>query len=81
MYKALNTSRREIRLLRLLPGNETDAVNCELFTTSLDCPDDYEALSYVWGSPKDPLSITFEGEAKDVTKNLDFLSSYILPSR
>ncbi|SPJ71724.1 uncharacterized protein FTOL_01452 [Fusarium torulosum] len=71
MYSALNSSRREIRLLRLFAGSETDAIKCELYTTSLDCPDEYEALSYVWGSPKDPRSITVEGEAKDVTQNLE----------
>ncbi|RBA15907.1 hypothetical protein FPRO05_12128 [Fusarium proliferatum] len=71
MYSALDSSRREIRLLRLFAGSGTGSVKCELYTTSLDCPDEYEALSYVWGNPKDCRSITIDGKEKDITKNLE----------
>lgn len=71
MYSRLDSSRREIRLLRLLAGSETDSIKSELFTTSLDCPDEFEALSYVWGSTNDSRPITIGKEAKYVTENLE----------
>lgn len=71
MYTALDSSRREVRLLRLLAGSQADGINCELYTTSLSNPDDYEALSYVWGSASNPRPITIKGNVVSVTKNLE----------
>jgi hypothetical protein len=48
IYKALNPTTREFRLLRLLPSRDfSSQIQCELFHSSLDdCPP-YKALSYV----------------------------------
>ncbi|KAI0468443.1 HET-domain-containing protein [Xylaria cf. heliscus] len=70
MYTHLDQSKHQIRLLRLLPGRGSDNVHCELFTVSLDEPNEFEALSYVWGSNKDLVQIVLSGQVKDVTKNL-----------
>ncbi|KAE9568677.1 hypothetical protein CGMCC3_g15249 [Colletotrichum fructicola] len=71
MYTVLDPTKREVRLLKLLAGNEADGINCELHTTSLDSPDDYEALSYVWGDSSDTRPITVQQTAKNVTMNLE----------
>ncbi|KAF3808548.1 Heterokaryon incompatibility protein 6 [Colletotrichum gloeosporioides] len=71
MYTVLDPTKREVRLLRLLAGNEADGIHCELHATSLDSPDEYEALSYVWGSASDTRPITLQQTAKNVTMNLE----------
>ncbi|GAW23562.1 hypothetical protein ANO14919_131290 [Xylariales sp. No.14919] len=70
MYNNLDHSKSEIRLLRLLPGHGSDVVHCELLTVSLDGPNEFEALSYVWGSKADPVQIVLSGQIKGVTGNL-----------
>ncbi|KAI3318848.1 HET-domain-containing protein, partial [Xylariaceae sp. AK1471] len=70
MYKNLDRSKHQIRLLRLLPSRGLDKVHCELFTASLDESNKFEALSYVWGSEKDLVEIVIGGEAKKVTRSL-----------
>jgi hypothetical protein len=52
---------RAIRLLRLLPGNQEDEIECELVEASLDELPHYEAISYVWGPPQEREAITCEG--------------------
>src|SRR6187402_1200250 len=42
------------RLLRLLPGSKSQDVECSLVNTSPDSMPEYDALSYSWGSSKDP---------------------------
>lgn len=71
MYSPLNTSRREIRLLRLMAGSVSDKIQCELFVISLDDPIKFEALSYAWGDAHDTLSITLEGQLRSATRNLE----------
>ena len=48
-YAALEPSPRTIRLLRLLPGDFSDEIECELSSGSWDMTC-YEALSYTWGN-------------------------------
>jgi hypothetical protein len=50
-YLPLNTDRNEIRLLTLLPGDESTMVRCSLEHVSLINPPEYRALSYCWGDP------------------------------
>lgn len=64
-----------IRLLRLLPNQHENApIHCELFEfplqTSTKGTHAYEALSYVWGCPKDPLPIFVGAQGLTVTRNL-----------
>ncbi|KAF2965672.1 hypothetical protein GQX73_g7874 [Xylaria multiplex] len=58
-FKGVPNDSKCIRLLTLLPGVFTDNIVVTLRITILDAkhPPDYEALSYVWGSEKDPVFI------------------------
>ena len=54
--------------MRLLPGRFDDAMEVEIFHARLseDHTPDYEALSYIWGSVKNPKSIAVrQGKLKD----------------
>lgn len=70
-YQALDTD-RSIRLLTLQPAStEDDTVSCTLTVHVLDrtiAP--FTALSYTWGSSKDPKRIRVNGFDTDVTPNL-----------
>lgn len=76
-YQPLDETRREIRLMLLLPGNFSDPIHVELgifpFPDDNDLIPDFEALSYCWGSKENPQDI-FIGESDtdrlSVTKNL-----------
>lgn len=60
-----------IRLLSIEPSTNQDAaLRCQLMTTNLGTHPEYEALSYVWGEPFDPASITLNGVDFAITKNL-----------
>lgn len=71
MYDQLDRSKNQIRLLRLSPGCASDVLMCDLFTVSMEEPNEYEALSYVWGSAGNVLPIVLDGQRKDVTENLE----------
>ncbi|WAO93258.1 HET-domain-containing protein [Fusarium falciforme] len=46
-----STNSKQFRLLKVHRGADEDEVECELIIHSLDNAPEYEALSYVWGSP------------------------------
>ncbi|KAF9639192.1 hypothetical protein BFW01_g10089 [Lasiodiplodia theobromae] len=69
-YPHLDPSRREIRLLSLLPGQLSDEIVCELAVFSLFEEPKYEALSYVWGDPSNPHHVTLNDADFSVTANL-----------
>ncbi|KAK4692771.1 hypothetical protein P7C71_g4496, partial [Lecanoromycetidae sp. Uapishka_2] len=58
-YSPLNENHNEIRILTLLPGDFAADIHVLLETKQLrhDKPPFYEALSYVWGSTEDPVTI------------------------
>ncbi|KAK0750123.1 heterokaryon incompatibility protein-domain-containing protein [Schizothecium vesticola] len=62
----------QIRLLELLPSkNPSDVVIMTLFCVASPRDQEYDALSYTWGDPKDPKhTITLNGQPFDVGKNL-----------
>lgn len=68
--KPLDTERQEIRLLELVPGNFEDALICNLKVTSLQESSHYEALSYVWGDPKETEEITICNQLYRARKTL-----------
>ncbi|KAK3384702.1 heterokaryon incompatibility protein-domain-containing protein [Lasiosphaeria ovina] len=69
-YAPLDAMRREIRLLSLCPGTNTEPLRCSLSVVSLDHVQSYEALSYVWG-PADPhTQVVLDGKPFPVTQNL-----------
>jgi hypothetical protein len=81
-YKALDSSRREIRVLQLLAGDAHDGkVRATLIHADLDQRPVYDALSYTWGDPANTTMIELDGnEDFKVTKNAalalhDFRSS------
>lgn len=71
LYKPLDPSRREIRLITLAGGQFSDDIRCSLSTVSLDNEPVYEALSYVWGDPDVTLPITLQGGLHQITTNLE----------
>ncbi|KAJ4323286.1 hypothetical protein N0V84_004416 [Fusarium piperis] len=60
----LDPTKRDIRLLRLLPGSSHDPIKTELFRESLDNNLEFSVLSYSWGSESD------KGIAIMITRNL-----------
>lgn len=81
VYTPLDVSRREIRVLRLLPpkGNPSSKIECVFENMSLNDNINFNSLSYTWGdepgdsaidnSPK-LLAIVVEGKSIPVTPNL-----------
>ncbi|KAB8265020.1 heterokaryon incompatibility protein-domain-containing protein [Aspergillus pseudonomiae] len=79
IYRPLDPSRPEIRLLRLHPrqtASPDESLQLTMFTTSLH-DQKYFALSYVWGEDTPNNPITINGHSAPVTKNLfEFLLHY-----
>lgn len=71
LYSTLKVAAAEIRVLHLLPGNTRDPIRTAIRTVSLDDTPQFEALSYVWGSPRDKKQIYVEDQIFDVTINLE----------
>ncbi|KAK0644469.1 heterokaryon incompatibility protein-domain-containing protein, partial [Cercophora newfieldiana] len=72
IYSPLNSTKREIRLCRILPFSfSQECVSCVLSTVSLDAAPDFEALSYVWGDAADRVPIIVNGQRLLATKNLE----------
>ena len=76
IYRPLELTREEIRLLELLPGPSVDAqeespLRCNLLYRFLDEPGEYEGLSYVWGEPTLTEVVHVDGHEVRITKNLD----------
>lgn len=70
-YNYLDESRREIRLITLLPSEDDEGqIACWLETASLDDEPEYAALSYVWGDPDDTTEILVNDVAFSATTNL-----------
>jgi hypothetical protein len=70
LYDSLNSETNQIRVVELVPGRWNDAINCNMRTVSLDEQPSYEALSYVWGDPKDTVPIIVNGTSFPATRNL-----------
>jgi len=71
-YKALSEDKNEIHLLRIHKKKpSSDRIECDIFHVSLDSTPSYNALSYAWGDPLDPMfQIALSGRAFMVRKNL-----------
>ena len=70
MYKPLDRSRREIRVVVIEPGVFGENIHCALQTVCLDDNPAYEALSYVWGESSIRELITLDELSVGVTVNL-----------
>jgi hypothetical protein len=64
---------RNIRHLRLKPGDESSSIQVSILHTKLDHHALYEALSYTWGDPKEttPLRCNEDGDAISITRNCE----------
>jgi hypothetical protein len=72
LYKPLDHTLPQIRLLELLPGNNGDRIRCRLHTSRFLHEGGYEALSYVWGNPTDGAkTILVDGTHLHITPNLE----------
>lgn len=70
---AFESNSHEFRLVKLLPGQWNDPLRCELFIRDLEDVskiEPYQALSYVWGSPRVTDQIYLESFPVKVTLNL-----------
>jgi hypothetical protein len=78
-YKALDSSRREIRVLQLLAGDEHDGkVRATLIHADLDQRPVYDALSYTWGDPADTTTIELDGnEDYDLRSSVQFTHIWV----
>ena len=70
-YHSLWPGPNSIRMLRLMPHEETAPIHCQLFNYTLhETPRGlhlYEALSYVWGSTDKLQSIVIDNHELSVT--------------
>lgn len=82
VYKPLDPSRKEIRLLELLATSPSDKVyaSCRLTTVSLNEKPRFMALSYVWGAPSVTDTILLNGIRRQVTRNLAVALRCLTPS-
>lgn len=71
-YSNLGDPTREIRLLELQAGQNSDPVKCDLVTASLDNQDiAYDALSYTWGTDDASCSMLLAGRTFRIRPNLE----------
>ncbi|EWG53378.1 hypothetical protein FVEG_11822 [Fusarium verticillioides 7600] len=80
IYKPLDNTRQEIRLLTLLPPRDGDAnIHCTLSHAVLNNASSknpkYEALSYVWGEPEFSESIILNDHTFFITPSLKYILS------
>ena len=74
-YSALDEDASEIRLMTLLPGRFKDDISITLKTVTLtkEHTPQYEALSYVWGSPENPIDISVKAGAPEHPETFSLL--------
>ncbi|TGO36479.1 hypothetical protein BHYA_0123g00070 [Botrytis hyacinthi] len=77
LYHTLEVSKKEVRLVTLLPGDFSNVIHCTLTTVSLIDEPFYEALSYVWGNPTNRCDVDLQGVAFPVTTNLESALRYL----
>ncbi|CZR67422.1 uncharacterized protein PAC_17321 [Phialocephala subalpina] len=77
IYRALDPSRSEIRLLQLEPGVRDADIHCSLVHTFLEDKPPYEALSYTWGDAKKRRDIFMDGHRFSITTNLEIALRYL----
>lgn len=73
-YQPLASKLNDIRLVRLLPGSGEDDVQCEIFHYNLRAGRAfglYEALSYVWGDPREPKSVLVRNPGQETYRYLN----------
>jgi hypothetical protein len=56
-YQPLQSTPHEFRLVLIQPGSFSDPIKCTLQHAYLQDNPSFEAISYVWGDPKDTVPI------------------------
>lgn len=71
-YNRIDLATDAIRLVKVLKGDQSQAIQCEIFETYLHQVEGvpYEALSYVWGTRLSEERIWLDGCEFGVTENL-----------
>ncbi|ETS77398.1 hypothetical protein PFICI_11272 [Pestalotiopsis fici W106-1] len=69
-HQKLDLSQQQIRILRLLPGEWSDPIQCSLYIVYMSMHPPYEALSYAWGDATNRRPIFIDGTLCQVTSNL-----------
>jgi hypothetical protein len=69
-YSPLDPTKREIRLLHVIPGSTSTAPHCRIETVSLDDGPEFVALSYAWGQSLVRKRIHVDGKVVYLTRNL-----------
>lgn len=69
-YSPFDPKQRQIRLITLEPGAWQDPIYCSINIISFDGQPTYDALSYVWGNPKNRKPIQLNDHSFVVTENL-----------
>lgn len=77
-YQPIDSSKEEIRIIHLLPGDFDDTISIELVPVSLSSnpPPQYDALSYVWGLEQCETPAFVNGKPITITSNLDTALRY-----
>jgi hypothetical protein len=70
-YQPLQTTPQEFRLVLIQPGSFASPISCTLQHAYLQDNPSFEALSYVWGDPKDTVPIFLDNHIFCVTRNLE----------
>ncbi|KAK0610783.1 heterokaryon incompatibility protein-domain-containing protein [Immersiella caudata] len=73
----LNTSKQQIRLLTVSPGQGEDTIVCCLRTVDVEGTGEYEALSYAWGTASSGHSISVNSHNFEVGDNLFYALSHL----
>jgi hypothetical protein len=69
-YAPLDESIHEVRLVCLWPGSDNDHIQCQMAHVPLYAGLNFEALSYTWGSPENPVTILLDGCPFSIGPNL-----------
>lgn len=80
LYRALDSSRAEIRLLRLPDSSAADneSISASFHIVSLNESPEFYALSYVWGEPAMTQPLYIDGSEVLISPNLEYIIRVLL---
>ncbi|KAL8925254.1 MAG: hypothetical protein Q9172_002304 [Xanthocarpia lactea] len=73
----LDSSRRQIRICTIHPGDFEDPISCDLRTVSMNDDPEYETLSYTWGAPIFDHTLFVDGTVLKITRSLHNAIRYL----
>ncbi|KAI1194616.1 HET-domain-containing protein [Nemania serpens] len=69
-FLPIDSSRGQIRVLRIAPGKVGDVIKCSYEIVDVDDDVSYQTLSYVWGAMDENRTAIVEGTRAELTDNL-----------